>query len=268
MHLEKIVNRKKISLEFSRRSKPLEKLQEEAAGCSSLPIDFKAALGEKTGRPAVIAEIKRASPSKGMIYDEQDPGFRGRLYEEGGAAAVSVLTEEYYFRGSLEDLREVKDSVSIPVLRKDFIIDSYQIYESRLVGADAVLLIVSILEEKELKEFIETAKNLNLSSLVEVHTREELKIALDCGADVVGINNRDLKTFKTDIGVTMELSKEVPDNVMLVSESGIKSPQDIERLEQCGVTAVLIGEALMAHPTPGEKVRELLGYLEDTNGKN
>lgn len=243
----------------------MEKLQEEAAGCSSLTIDFKEALRQKVGR-AIIAEIKRASPSKGMINDERDPGARGRLYEESGASAVSVLTEEHYFRGSLEDLRQVKDSVSIPVLRKDFIIDPYQIYESRLQGADAVLLIVSILEEKELREFIETAKKLYLSPLVEIHTREELKIALDCGADVVGINNRNLKTFKTDIGVTIELSGEVPHHVLLVSESGIKGPEDIERLGQCGVEAFLIGEALMTHPTPGDKIRELLGYLEDKNG--
>ena len=257
MVLKKIVSKKKASVEKSRGEKPLEVLKEELKNCP-FPLDFKKGLREKSGR-SIIAEIKRASPSKGLIYDEKDPGFRGRLYEKSGAAAISVLTEEEYFRGNLEDLRIVKDSVGIPVLRKDFIIDPYQIYESRVHGADAVLLIVSLLEEKELTLFLEICRRLNMCPLVEVHTREELIKALKCGADVVGINNRNLNTFKTDIEVTVELSKEIPGSVLLVSESGIRGREDIVQLRYSGVDAFLIGETLMVHPSPGDKIRELLG---------
>ena len=257
MVLKKIVSKKKASVEKSRGEKPLEVLKEELKNCP-FPLDFKKGLREKSGR-SIIAEIKRASPSKGLIYDEKDPGFRGRLYEKSGAAAISVLTEEEYFRGSLEDLRIVKDSVGIPVLRKDFIIDPYQIYESRVHGADAVLLIVSLLEEKELTLFLEICRRLNMCPLVEVHTREELIKALKCGADVMGINNRNLNTFKTDIEVTVELSKEIPGSVLLVSESGIRGREDIVQLRYSGVDAFLIGETLMVHPSPGDKIRELLG---------
>lgn len=257
MLLEQIVNRKKVSLENSKGRIPLEVLKEEVGTCPP-PLDFKEALREKSGR-AIIAEIKRASPSKGLICDEKNPESRGRLYEKSGAAAISILTEEDHFRGSLEDLRRVKESVRIPVLRKDFIIDIYQVYESRVHGADAVLLIVSLLAEKELILLLEISRKLNMCALVEVHTGEELKKALECGADVVGINNRDLNTFKTDIGVSLELSGGIPDSVLLVSESGIRSREDIVRLRQSGVDAFLIGEALMIHPSPGDKIVELLG---------
>ena len=257
MVLKKIVSKKKASVEKSRGVKPLEVLKEELKTCP-FPLDFRKALREKSGR-AIIAEIKRASPSKGLICDEKDPGFRGWLYEKSGAAAISVLTEEEYFRGNLEDLRIVKDSVGIPVLRKDFIIDPYQIYESRVHGADAVLLIVSLLAENELTLFLEICRRLNMCPLVEVHTREELIKALKCGADVVGINNRNLNTFKTDIEVTVELSKEIPGSVLLVSESGIRGREDIVQLGYSGVDAFLIGETLMVHPSPGDKIRELLG---------
>ncbi len=194
---------------------------------------------------------------------EEEPEKRALVYQENGAAAVSVLTEENFFLGSLEDLKRVKSMVRIPVLRKDFIIDEYQIYETRCCGADAVLLITSILTNGELAEFIELARSLNLSALVEVHNREELLRALACGAEIIGINNRNLNTFKTDLKVTLALCSEVPPGIVLVSESGLKSHEDLEVLREKGVHAFLIGEALMNHPSPGNKIKELLGH-----GKN
>lgn len=263
MHLQKIINSKRVAVEKSMQKTPLKILKDEAED-SPAPLDFKKALREKSGR-ALIAEIKRASPSRGLIYDEKNPESRGRLYEQAGTAAISVLTEEDYFKGSLEDLRRVKDSVSIPVLRKDFIIDPYQIYESRVHGADAILLIASVLDENQLALFMGKAREMGLCPLVEVHTAEELEIVLKIGADVVGINNRNLNTFQTDIGITLELAREVPRHVLLVSESGIKSREEILRLHRGGVDAFLIGETLMKHPSPVDKIKELLG---EDHGKN
>jgi len=257
MFLEKILDKKKKSLERAEKMVPLEKLKDKLDSIPS-PRDFKGFLEKRRGR-AIIAEIKRSSPSKGVLSREKDPVKRAVNYERSGATALSVLTEEDYFSGSLEDLSRVKEAVKIPVLRKDFIINEYQVYESRTSGADALLLIASILSGRELGELLKTARRLSLAPLVEVHDRQDLEKALEWGADIIGINNRDLKNFETSLEVTLELSPGIPSNLLVVSESGIKDYRDIEILREAGVDAFLIGEALMTHPFPGEKIKELIG---------
>jgi len=176
----------------------------------------------------------------------------------GGARAISVLTDNKFFQGSIDNLKRVKTRVSLPVLRKDFIIDSYQIYETREMGADALLLIAAILEEQQLKEFISLAQELQLDTLVEVHSEEELETALNCGAEIIGINNRDLKTFKTDITTTLDLACLIPEHCLVVSESGISTGQDVRRLAEVGIDAILVGEALVTSPDIQTKIQELL----------
>ncbi len=207
--------------------------------------DFRAALQQSDGRLGVIAEIKKASPSAGIIASCFDPIEIAKDYERGGANAISVLTDAQFFQGKLQDLADVRRAVSVPLLRKDFILDEIQIAESAANGADAILLIVAALEQKELLVLLDAAATYRLDALVEVHTREELKRALDAGAKIVGINNRDLTTFDVDLAVTEQLCRDVPDEIVLVSESGIKTPKDVARVKACGVDAVLVGEALM-----------------------
>lgn len=206
----------------------------------------------------IIAELKKASPSKGVIREDFDPVRIAGIYERNGAAAISVLTEVAYFRGSIEHLKEVRRSVSLPVLRKDFILDPYQVYESRAAGADCILLIVGILAGPVLKEMIGLSRALGMAALVEVHTEDELSKALDSGARVIGINNRDLKTFTTDIDTTIELAGKVPPGLVKVSESGIKTAEDILRLSAVGVDAFLIGEALLIETDIAGKLKEFL----------
>ncbi len=219
--------------------------------------DFRRALGG--GDCAIIAEVKRRSPSRGVLRADFDPVRIAREYERHGAAAVSVLTDETFFGGSDADLTAVKGAISLPVLRKEFIIDPWQIHETRAIGADALLLIAAILGENQLREYRELAASLGLASLVEVHDREELEKALAAGAEIIGINNRDLKTFATDIGTSLALAPLVPADRIVVSESGIRSRAEIETLMKAGVRAFLIGETLVAAPDSGAKLRELLG---------
>ncbi|MEL7568181.1 MAG: indole-3-glycerol phosphate synthase TrpC [Dehalobacterium sp.] len=207
----------------------------------------------------LIAEVKKASPSKGILKEDLDPAELAGKYQEAGAAVISVLTDTHFFQGSVEDLITVKSTVHIPVLRKDFIIDPCQIYEACQIGADAILLIASVLDNQKLKCFIKLAGQLGLDALVEVHCREELTRALDCGGEIIGINNRDLKTFQLDIGTTLELAPLVPKSCVLVSESGIHSRTDIKLIEQAGVNAVLVGEALVTAADVTIRVKELLG---------
>ncbi len=206
---------------------------------------FRAALHRADGRIAVIAEIKKASPSAGIIAESFDPVTIAQDYQRGGAAAISVLTDELFFQGHLSYLDDVRANISLPTLRKDFIIDEIQVWQSAVAGADAILLIVAALTEEQLVDLLKTATKFQLDVLVEVHTREEMERAIDAGAEIIGINNRDLTSFQVDLAVTEQLSEEVPNDVILVSESGIKSIADIERVKACGVNAVLIGEALM-----------------------
>ncbi len=219
--------------------------------------DFRRALGG--GDCAIIAEVKRRSPSRGIIREDFDPVRIAGEYERHGAAAVSVLTDETFFGGSNADLTAVKGAISLPVLRKEFIIDPWQIYETRAIGADALLLIAAILGENQLREYRELAASLGLASLVEVHDRTELEAALRTDAEIIGINNRDLKTFSTDIRTSLTLAPLVPSDLIVVSESGIRSRAEIEILMKAGVRTFLIGEALVAAPDRGVKLREFLG---------
>jgi indole-3-glycerol phosphate synthase len=242
----------KASGEFSSRLDCLKKKM-EAAGP---PRDFIEAVSRDGVR--IIAEVKKASPSKGVIREDFDPVQIARTYEQSGAAAISVLTEEKYFLGSLDHLTRVRESVSLPVLRKDFIVDPYQVYESRAAGADSILLIVGVLTVPLLKELLSLSRELSMEALVEVHTEEELAIAVDTGARVIGINNRDLKSFTTDIDITMRLAGKVPEDKIIISESGIKTVDDIRLLKAQGVDAILIGEALVREQNISGKLREFL----------
>ena len=208
----------------------------------------------------IIAEFKRRSPSKGMIRDGANPIDIARAYQAGGAVAMSVLTEEDYFDGSLDDLRQVKASVDLPVLRKDFIIDEYQVYESAVAGADAILLIVAALEDELLSRLRRLAEEeLHMDALVEVHTSEEMKRAVACGAKLIGVNNRDLRTFEVSLDTSLSLAREAPSDALLISESGLKSPDDLRRLREAGYRGFLIGETLMRADDPEQALRDCRG---------
>jgi len=222
--------------------------------------DFAAAVKRGPGEPIrVIAEVKKASPSKGVIRPDFDPVAIARAYADAGAAAVSVLTDRDYFQGDLAYLDRVRAAVDVPLLRKDFTIDPYHVYEARRHGADAVLLIAAVLDDGELKGLAELAASLGLAALVEVHTEAELERALGCGARLVGINNRDLGTFATTLSTTYRLLKGLPEPVVRVSESGIDSRAQVAELEAAGLDAVLVGESLMRRADVGAALRELLG---------
>ena len=222
--------------------------------------------GEALVRPglSVIAEFKRRSPSAGDIRRGTTPAEIARAYEEGGAAALSVLTDVPHFDGSLEDLREARHACELPVLQKDFIVDRYQVYEAAAAGADAILLIVAALEQEELARLHDEARGLDLDCVVEVHREEELEAALSVDAEVIGVNNRNLDDFSVDVQTTFELITDVPAGKTVVSESGIAERETLEELERVGVDAVLIGEALMRAPDPAAKVRELTADEEQT----
>jgi indole-3-glycerol phosphate synthase len=211
-----------------------------------------------------ICEVKRASPSKGMIVEDFPYRDIAREYEEAGAAAVSVLTEPEFFKGSPAYLQEIAREVTIPCLRKDFIIDEYQIYEAKFLGAAAILLICALLEEKQLTAFISLAETIGLAALVETHREEEIETALKAGAKIIGINNRDLQTFTVDVGATPRLAKHIPAGIIKVSESGLQTPDDIKRVTDCGVDAVLIGETLMRAPDKRRRLAELSGKTPQT----
>lgn len=213
---------------------------------------------DRNDRLNLIAEIKKASPSKGVLREDYDPVEIAIDYESHGAAAISILTEEHYFQGSLDHLKKVRTNVSRPLLRKDFIFDPYQLYEAAVAGADAILLIVAILEPTALADLMNLASQLTLDVLVEVHNLPELNIALGCGATIVGINNRNLKSFRVDLQTTVQLAPHVPESVILVSESGINTADDIRILRDVGCDAFLIGEAFMKSEKPGRALRELM----------
>ena len=219
--------------------------------------DFKAAIS-RPGRINLIAEIKFASPSAGMIRPQTDPAKIGQTYERSGAAAISLLTDRRFFHGHLENLPRVKRTVGLPILRKDFTIDEIQIREAQAWGADAILLIVRILSEAQLKELLGVCQENRLAALVEVHDRQELETALTSGAKIIGINNRDLDTFEINLRTTPELARGVPDGHIIVSESGLHHPQDIQALKPWGINAVLVGSSLMGSDDLEGKTRELV----------
>lgn len=258
MILDKILADKRIEVEARKAQSPLEQVNTAAAKTPAARC-FTPAIGSLKSEIKLIAEVKKASPSKGIIRPDFDPAAIARAYEEAGASAISVLTDEKYFQGSLEDLKAVRRAVSLPILQKDFFVDPYQVCEARAAGADAILLIVAALPAPELREMFVLADQLGMNALVEVHTSEELQVALDMGARIIGINNRDLQTFETKLETTLELAPKVPADRVLVSESGIFTRADVEKLMSVGVDAVLVGEALMREADPGAKARELLG---------
>jgi indole-3-glycerol phosphate synthase len=255
MILDKIIETKKEEVAQSKLSLPLADLQ-KAAKVQPPCRDFKAVLSNNAC--AIIAEVKCASPSRGRLVANFDPLAIACTYEANGAAAISVLTDEKYFQGKNEYLTQIKQKVQLPLLRKDFIIDPYQLYESRAIGADCVLLIAAVLGNS-LKEFILLAKEVGLQQLVEVHTCAELDLALDEGAEIIGINNRNLDTFVTDISTCKKLAQFIPEGKIVVAESGISKRADIESIMQSGISTFLIGEALVTAYDIGKKLRDLKG---------
>ncbi len=220
---------------------------------------FAASLDRGPSALGVIAEVKKASPSAGVIAKDLDPVAIAKAYEAAGADCISVLTDEKFFQGSLAYLPRIREAIALPCLRKDFIIHEAQIFEASVAGADCILLIVAALEQRELEQLFQTAADFQMDVLVEVHTREELDRALDLGAKLIGVNNRNLHTFEVDLATTEELSEEVPADVLLVSESGLKTRADTQRVFDCGANAILVGESLMRAGLAGiaEQMKEL-----------
>ena len=241
--LDEIVAKTKSKLEEKKQGLSLEELSSKIDFKNLKETNFKKSLQNKT--EAIIAEIKKASPSAGIISDNFDPVLKSKEYESFGASALSILTEEDYFLGNIEYLKDVKATTSLPILRKDFIVDEYQIYESKLIGADCILLIASILNDEELKNFSEIAERLKLDYIIEVHDEEELQRAQHFSNAIIGVNNRNLKTFDVDINNSVELKKIFEGENIFIAESGIKSKKDIEYLQQHNINVFLIGESLM-----------------------
>ena len=254
--LNKIVLKTKERLIEAKDNKSLDELKEEV---SRLDINdefpFKEAL--KDPEIAIIAEVKKASPSKGLIAQDFDYIKIAKEYEEAGASAISVLTEPYFFQGSNDFLKEISENVDIPLLRKDFVIDEYMIYEAKSLGASAILLIVSILDEAQLKRYLDLAHDLGLSAIVETHDAGEIKTAMDVGAGIIGVNNRNLADFTVDIENSVNLRSLVSEDIIFISESGIKTKEDVTRLKDNNVDAVLIGETLMRSDDKKAMILEL-----------
>jgi indole-3-glycerol phosphate synthase len=256
MILDDIVEARRSDLARAKKAVSLAEL-EKAALYAERRRGFGARLAR--GGRAIIAEVKKASPSRGVIREDFDPVALARRYAECGAAAISVLTEERHFQGSLRYLADIRSAVGSPLLRKDFLVDAYQVVEARAWGADAVLLIVAILDDAELEELLAAAREIELDVLVEAHTEGEVDRAVAAGARIIGVNNRDLRTFVTTLETSERLRPRIPAGAIAVAESGIDAPADIARLELAGFSVFLIGEALMRAPDPGTKLAALLG---------
>ena len=252
-------------VEVRRAREPMAMLQTRAAAGSPRGATFESALAE-SGRVNVIAECKRRSPSRGVLAASYDPVAIARQYQSGGAAAISVLTEPTFFDGSLEHLAAVRTAVTIPLLRKDFIVDEYQLFEARAAGADAILLIVAALEPDALRRLQQRAWDLGLAVLVEVHDDEELRRAIDSGARIIGVNNRNLRTLTVDVDASYRLAAKMPSGVVAVSESGLQSRADLEQLAAAGYRAFLIGERFMTDRDPASAIRALIGKPEPGTG--
>jgi indole-3-glycerol phosphate synthase len=249
--LATIVEQKKLELTVRDTT-----VEERAERSVTQRRDFLAALRGR--RPAVIAEIKKASPSKGVLASEFDPASIARLYQQGGAAALSVLTDEKHFQGSLSDLESARLAVGIPILRKDFTIDAYHVHQAAAHGADAILLIAAILSERQMRDFRELAEHYRMAALVEVHDDEELKPAIASGARMIGVNNRNLHTFEVSLETSLDLADQIPSGVTRIAESGIHSLDDVKRLSAVGFQAFLVGEHLMKSGDPVAALRALL----------
>lgn len=258
--LDKIVAVKREEVAVAKSRKSLELVRADAES-RVLTRDFEGALRAKiaVGKPAVIAEVKKASPSKGVLREEFIPADIAQSYAEFGAACLSVLTDVQFFQGSVDYLKQARASCQLPVLRKDFMVDAYQIFESRCMGADAILLIASCLDDAQMKEFEAIARSLDMAVLVEVHDAAELDRALRLKTPLIGINNRNLKTFEVTLDTTLALRGQVPGDRIVITESGIHSREDVLRMGAAGVSAFLVGEAFMRAPEPGEALAVLFG---------
>jgi len=257
MILDEIIAHKKEELAETKRRSPFSDIKAKASDAE--PTRSAAGSLSAGGGIQLIAEVKKASPSKGVIREDFDPVDIAKIYARSGASCISVLTEERYFKGKLEYLDQIRKAVGLPLLRKDFIIDEYQIYEARAAGADAVLLIAACLEREQIEDFLGIAGQAGLDVLVEAHTYKELDRALLAGSSLVGINNRDLSTFKVSLRTSLDLLGDIPDDRTVVSESGIETREDVLTLQKAGVDAILVGESLMREKDIGKKVKELLG---------
>ena len=260
--LHQIVAHKKQEIEAARGRRPEASLREEIAPTPEKRSFF----GRLSNRPPrgvnIIAEIKRASPSKGLIRPDLDPAVYAREYELGGAVALSVLTDRHFFKGSAEDLQTARRATTLPVLRKDFIVSAYQVYETAVIGADALLLIVAILSQQQLQDYLALGRELSLDALVEIHTEDEYQKATRAGANLIGINNRNLKTFHTDIGTSISLASKMSEDQVGVAESGIRTSVDIDAVRSAGIYNFLIGESLVRADSP----RRLLQSLTSPQG--
>jgi len=258
--LEKIVAVKHQEVAAAKKRMSMEAIRADAES-RVLTRDFVGALRAKIalGKPAVIAEVKKASPSKGVIRADFIPADIAQSYAEHGAACLSVLTDQQFFQGQIDDLKQARASCQLPVLRKDFMVDAYQIYESRAKGADAILLIAACLSDTQMQEFEGIARSLDMAVLVEVHDQPELERALQLKTPLLGINNRNLKTSEVSLNTTLTLRTQVPKDRILVTESGIHTRDDVLRMGAAGVNAFLVGEAFMRAPEPGEALEALFG---------
>ncbi len=256
MFLEKIVEIKKDEIQ-RRKTRSRQKEMEETIAHLPPPRDFMDAISQHAPM-ALIAEIKRASPSVGMIKEDIDLCWIACEYQTGGACAISVLTEAHFFKGDLSYLHLIKEKTSLPVLQKDFILDPFQIYEGRVSGADAILLIASLLDREQLHDFVGLSQSLGMIPLVEIHNEDDLEKISPLELPLIGINNRDLTTFEVDLRTTLRLKREIPSRTKVISESGIKSSEDVRLLREVGVDGILVGEILMRTSDPASKIRELL----------
>jgi indole-3-glycerol phosphate synthase len=254
--LHRIVQARLASIAHRKRVLPEVALKIAVEKKVAPPRDFAGALS-RTGGINIISELKKASPSRGVIRQEYAPAALAASLEEAGAAALSVLTEEDFFSGSLADLKEASRVTKIPILRKDFIVDPWQVWETRAAGADSFLLIAAILDDSSLRELLDLGRSLKMEALVEVHSRQELERALAAGARIVGVNNRDLRDFQVHVETSLELAEAIPDDRIAVSESGLRSHNDLVRLQLAGFDAFLIGEQVMQSADPGTALREL-----------
>jgi len=256
-YLDKIIEQTASAVEIDKQKIPLQELKSYLSDLNETKGFFKSIKARHDdGLVSVIAEIKRASPSQGLIRENFNPKDIAQSYQASQATCLSVLTDAPFFQGCLEDLSSVREVVDLPLLRKDFIVDEYQIYQSRFYGADCILLIASVLSDIQLKEFKEIAQELNLDVLVEVHDRPEMDRAKDLGFSLIGINNRDLKTFKVNLETTINLSEDLQDKI-IVSESGIKTKEDVKKILSSGTKTFLVGESFMRASDPGEELKKL-----------
>jgi indole-3-glycerol phosphate synthase len=264
MILDKIAEHKRREVALAKQRRPIDSLRRGVAALEDPPRGFLRALRAAAGSgwTAMIAEVKKGSPSKGVIREDFDPLSIAEIYQDNGATCLSVLTDEHFFMGHLRYLGEIREVVSLPLLRKDFICDPYQIYEARAAGADAILLIVAMLDAGQLAEYNALADELRLDVLMEVHDEAELQMALATGCNLIGINNRNLQTFETDLATTERLLPLIPADRFVVAESGLACRADIERLQKAGARGFLVGESLMREADIGAKLRELQGQRD------